>query len=231
MRLPFRRPPPADAEAATPFDRALEDVGRRYAYHAAGHGFWRRTAAVLAAGQALTALALVLHLSLTETRYVTVAATADGRVIPVTAMSEPVMAPAALNQWTVAAVTEALTLGHHDWRARLEAVRDRFTADGYTSFLGMLSQSKLLPRLRDNLQVANAVARGAPVITWTHLFDGGARAGWGIEFPLLLTFHAGAARVDEELLAKVLVVRVPRVERTAGVAIQQLVLSRGRPSG
>ena len=29
------------------------------------------------------------------------------------------MSDAALRNWTVAAVTEAFTLGHHDWRLRL----------------------------------------------------------------------------------------------------------------
>ena len=63
------------------------------------------------------------------------AATPDGRLVPLTPLDEPIMSDAALRNWTVAAVTEAFTLGHHDWRLRLASVRESFTDDGYESFL------------------------------------------------------------------------------------------------
>ena len=145
--------------------------------------------------------------------------------MPLTPLDEPIMSDAALRNWTVAAVTEAFTLGHHDWRLRLAGIRGKFTDSGYASFLAGLDDSLFLDRLRDNLQVASAVARGAPVIIDTRHFAG--RIGWAIEFPLLVTFEAGSRRVSQDLLAQVLVMRVPLEERPAGIGIEQLIASKG----
>ena len=106
------------------------------------------------------------------------------------------MSDAALRNWTVSAVTEAFTLGHHDWRLRLASVRESFTDEGYESFLKGLDESLFLDRLRENLQVASAVAQGAPVVTETRYFEG--QLGWAIEFPLLVTFTAGGAEREPE---------------------------------
>ena len=70
------------------------------------------------------------------------------------------------------------------------------------------------------------MARGAPVIIDTRRFAGG-RIGWSIEFPLLVTFEAGSRRISQNLLAQVLVMRVPLEERPAGIGIEQLIASKG----
>ena len=173
----------------------------------------------------LTAATFAGYVSLHSTVYIAVAATPDGRLVPLTPLDEPIMSDAALRNWTVAAVTEAFTLGHHDWRLRLAAIRENFTDSGYDSFLEGLGESLFLDRLRDNLQVASAVARGAPVIVDTRHFAG--RIGWAVEFPILVTFSAGARRVSQELIAQVLVMRVPLEERAAGISIEQLIASKG----
>ena len=172
----------------------------------------------------LLVVVLVGYVFLHSTVYITVAATPDGRLIELTPLEEPIMSDAALKNWAVAGVTEAFTLGHHDWRMRLSAIRERFTDAGYDSFLKGLEDSLFLDRLRKNLQVASAVAQGAPVITDTRFFEG--RIGWTIEFPILVTFQAGSRRVSQNLIANVLVVRVPFEERVAGIGIAQLIASK-----
>ena len=203
---------------------AVEAAGRSFRYQADQHRWWRLCAAGLLAGWLSTAFAFALYLARHDTVYVPVAATPDGRLVKLTPLSEPIMSDAALKNWTVSAVVEAFTLGHHDWRMRLSAIRELFTDDGYDSFLQGLEESQFLTRLRDNLQVASTVARGAPVITETRLFRG--RAGWQIEFPILVTFQAGRRRVDQDLVARVLVMRVPLSERFGGIGIAQLIAAR-----
>ena len=205
--------------------RAVRQAVNRFAFHRDQHHGWRRAAAWLLACNALTAFAFAGYVWLHSTVYVTVAATPDGRLVPLTPLDEPIMSDAALRNWTAAAVTEAFTLGHHDWRLRLAAVRESFTDAGYESFLDGLNESLFLDRLRDNLQVASAVAQGAPVVTDTRYFRG--RLGWVIEFPLLVTFSAGARSVSRDLIARVLVMRVPLSERPAGIGIEQLIAGKG----
>ena len=185
--------------------RAIRQAANRFAFHRDQHHGWRRAAAWLLVCNALTLAAFAGYLVLHSTVYITVAATPDGRLVPLTPLDEPIMSDAALRNWTVAAVTEAFTLGHHDWRLRLASVRKNFTDEGYESFLAGLNESLFLDRLRENLQVASAVAQGAPVVTDTRYFQG--QLGWAIEFPLLVTFAAGTRSVSQDLIARVLVMR------------------------
>ena len=207
--------------------RAIRQAVNRFAFHRDQHHGWRKAAAWLLLCNALTLAAFAGYVALHSTVYITVAATPDGRLVPLTPLDEPIMSDAALRNWTVSAVTEAFTLGHHDWRLRLASVRESFTDEGYESFLAGLEESLFLDRLRDNLQVASAVAQGAPVVTETRWFEG--RLGWAIEFPLLVTFSAGARSVSQDLLARVLVMRMPLSERPAGIGIAQLIADKRRP--
>ena len=194
------------------------------AYHSDQHHAWRRIALVLALVSGAEAAALAGYVHYHSTVYITVAATPDGRVIEMTPLDEPIMSDAALRNWTVSAVTEAFTLGHHDWRMRLADVREYFTGQGYDGYLQALDDSLYLDRIRENLQVAAAVPTGTPVITDTRLF--GDRAAWSIEFPVLVTFQAGARVSSQRLLARVLVMRMPLSENASGIGIQQLIATR-----
>ncbi|MDE0175374.1 MAG: DotI/IcmL/TraM family protein [Defluviicoccus sp.] len=205
---------------------ALSKVGNLFAFQRAQHHAWRRVAGYLALSNLATAAALVGYVWFHSTTYITVAATEDGKLIPLTPLDERIMSDVALKNWAVAAVTEAFTLGHHDWRRRLSAVRKYFTDDGYDSFVKGLEESLFLDRLKKNRQVASAVANGAPVITDTRKFEG--KIAWAIEFPMLLTFQAGTRRRDQKLVARVLVIRVPLSERATGIGIAQLIASRGK---
>ncbi len=213
--------------------QAVRAAAKRFAFHRDQHHGWRRAAGWLLACNVLTACAFAGYVWMHSTVYIAVAATPDGRLVRLTPLDEPIMSDAALRNWTVSAVTEAFTLGHHDWRLRLSGIREYFTDSGYESFLKGLDESLFLDRLRGNLQVASAVAQGAPVIVDTRFFAG--RVGWAVEFPLLVTFSAGTRRVSQELVAQVLVMRVPLDERPAGIAIEQLIAGKGasaqRPLG
>ena len=204
--------------------QAARAAPSQFAWHRDQHRAWRRAALVLGVVAAAQAAALAGYIHYHSTVYITVAATPDGRVIEMTPLDEPIMSDAALRNWTVSAVTEAFTLGHHDWRMRLADIRGYFTGEGYDGYLQALEDSLYLDRIRENLQVAAAVATGAPVITATRLFDG--QAAWSIEFPMLVTFQAGHRINHQRLTARVLVMRVPLSENAAGIGIQQLIATR-----
>ena len=194
------------------------------AYHRDHHRAWRRVALVLAMIAAVEGAALAGYIWHHATVYVIVAATPDGRVIEMTPLDEPIMSDAALRNWTVSAVTEAFTLGHHDWRMRLADVRQYFTGEGYDGYLKALDDSLFLNRIRENLQVAAAVATGTPVIVATRIF--GDRAAWSIEFPMLVTFQAGSRINTQRITMGVLVMRVPLSENASGIGIQQMIATR-----
>ena len=205
-------------------EAAMEHAGLQFALHRDAHRAWRRAALgllVVVIALAAAVVALVLRDRPADR---VVAATPDGRLIELTQLNEPVMTQAALQSWVVTAVTESFTLGFHDYQLRAGQVREYFTEQGYAGYTEQLAESRMLERIRKFQQVTSAVARGAPVITKATLWQG--RAVWTVETPLLLTFHAGNREEVERLLVTVLVMRVEREERPAGIGIQQLVAER-----
>ena len=90
--------------------QALREMGNLFAFHRDQHLGWRRAAGWLALSNALTAFAFAGYVGFHSTTYITVAATPDGRVIPMTPLDEPIMSAAALRNWSVTAVTESFTL-------------------------------------------------------------------------------------------------------------------------
>ena len=110
--------------------QAVRAAAARFAFHRDQHHGWRRAAAWLLVCNVLTAAAFTGYVYFHSTVYIAVAATPDGRLVPLTPLDEPIMSDAALRNWTVATVTEAFTLGHHDWRLRLSAIREYFSDAG-----------------------------------------------------------------------------------------------------
>ncbi len=203
---------------------AVSGAARNLAFERAAHHGWRRIAFVLLAVNVALTAGLVSAVGLYEPDYITIAATPDGRVYEAQTLKEPVRTAAALQNWAVTAVTEVYTFGHHDFRMRLNAAREYFTPEGYESFMSELERTLYLDRIRDNFQVASAVAQGAAIIRDSGVY--GERLGWKLEFPLLFTFHAGKKQASTRVVAQVLVMRVPFDERASGLGIQQLLILR-----
>ena len=191
------------------------------AYHRDQHRAWRRLAGWLAAGNLLSAAVLAGFLFMDSTVYITVAATPDGRLVPLTQLDERIMTDDALASWAAGAVVETFTLGHADWRRRLSASRQYFTDRGFQEVVQGLENSGFLDRLLEGYQVASAVVRDVPIITDVRVSGG--RVVWELEFPFLVTFAAGPRQRSWEMRARLLVVRVPVYERPAGIAIEQLI--------
>ena len=202
-------------------ESAVRNAGNILGYHRDQHRAWRRLAGWLAAGNLVSAAVVAGFLFMDSTVYVTVAATPDGRLVPLTQVDERIMSDAALSSWAATAVVETFTLGHADWRRRLADARQYFTDRGYGAFVASLENSGFLERLREGYQVASAVVRDAPIVTDVRLVGG--RVVWELEFPVLLTFAAGPRQRSWEMNARLLVVRVPVADRPAGVAIEQLI--------
>ncbi|MDD9982727.1 MAG: DotI/IcmL/TraM family protein [Gammaproteobacteria bacterium] len=205
-------------------EQAMHHAGGQYALHREAHLTWRRVALGLTVAVLVLAAAVAGLVSRDRPMDRAFAATPDGRVIELTPLDAPVMTQAALRSWVVTALTEAFTLGYHDYRLRLGQVREYFTDDGYRGFTEQLDVSLLLERVIEHRQVTAAVAAGAPVITRRTTWQG--RAMWTLETPLLITFYAGNRQEKQELLVSTLVMRVQREERPAGIGIQQIIAER-----
>ncbi len=205
-------------------DTAHQTADGQFALHRAAHLWWRRVALINIGVVVLLSLALVSLALKSRPVDRAFAASPDGRIIELVPLDAPIMNEQALRNWIVTAVTEAFTMGHHDWQLRLTQVREFFTDEGHEHLLESLQTSLFLQQLKDNRQVSSAVARGAPVIVDRFTWQG--RDAIALQLPMLLTFDVGNRTQSEQVMARVLVVRVAIEERQAGIAIQQLIIEK-----
>jgi intracellular multiplication protein IcmL len=167
----------------------------------------------------LGAMYFVIHTSQAQDRYF--ATTEDGRLIPMVALSEPNLSTPALMSWVAQASTEVMTFGFNDYRRRLQESSRNFTRRGWESFTQALQKSRIIEMVEANQQVVTAAPAGAPILDSEGLVAG--RYQWVIQLPLVLTYQSGNRTKNDNLLVKVVVVRVPRLESPNGVGIEQWI--------
>ncbi len=167
----------------------------------------------------LGAMYFVIHVHQPEDRYF--ATTEDGRLIPMVALHEPNLSNPALMSWVAQASTEVMTFGFNDYRRRLQESSRNFTRRGWESFTQALQKSRIIEMVEANQQVVTAAPAGAPILESEGLVAG--RYQWIIQLPLVLTYQSGARTKSDNLLVTVVVVRVPRLESSNGVGIEQWI--------
>ncbi len=149
------------------------------------------------------------------------ATTEDGRLMPMVPLSEPNLSTPALMSWVAQATTEVMTFGFNDYRRRLQESSRNFTKKGWESFTQALQRSRIIEMVEVNQQLITAAPRGAPILQSEGLVVG--RYQWVVEVPLILTYRSGSKTSNTGLLVTVTVVRVPRLESSNGVGIEQWV--------
>jgi len=149
------------------------------------------------------------------------ATTEDGRLVPMVPLNEPNLSAPALMSWTAQAATEVMTFGFNDYRRRLQEASRNFTRRGWESFTQALQRSRIIEMVEASQQVVTAAPQGAPIIVSEGLNAG--RYQWQIQMPLILTYQSGSRTRSDSLLVTLVVVRVPRLESSNGVGIEQWI--------
>ena len=172
-------------------------------------------------GMLVLAILGIVNSRKAENRYF--ATTEDGRLIPMVPLSQPNLSTPALLSWTAQAATEVMTFGFSDYRRRLQESSRNFTRSGWESFTSALNQSGMVEAVEQKRQVISAVPAGAPILESEGVVAG--RYQWVVQMPMNLTYQAGAERLSRSLLVRIVIVRVPRLESSNGVGIDQWLAS------
>jgi len=171
----------------------------------------------------IMAMLYVIKVHQPENRYF--ATTEDGRLVPMVPLNQANLSDPALLSWVAQSTTEVMTFGFNDYRRRLQEASRNFTRKGWDSFTNALEASRIVEMVEANQQVVTAAPRGAPIIQWQGLSNG--RYQWIVQIPLVLTYQSGDRRQSKNMLVKVVVVRVPRLESPNGVGIEQWIAESG----
>jgi intracellular multiplication protein IcmL len=151
------------------------------------------------------------------------ATTSDGKVIRMHALSEPLVTPAELLQWSTVAATSVNTYNFVNWRKALQDASDYFTPTGWREFQKELKNSNNLETVTNKKLSVSAVATGAPVILDRGLI--GNVYKWKIQLPLLITYESASTNISQPVVATMLVTRISTLDTPKGIAIDAFYMS------
>lgn len=220
--LPPNLPPDAD-EAELEMLKSVGSVIVRNEFYRDGYRSLLRIAlieAVIIVGL-IFAMYMVIEVHQPENRYF--ATTEDGRLIPTVPLSDPNLSVPALMSWSAQAATEVMTFGFNDYKRRLQESSRNFTRTGWATFTNALDRSRIIEMVEASQQVVSATPSSAPI-----LISEGINRGvyqWIVDVPLTIKYQSGSSIRSDSLLVKLVIVRVPKLESSNGVAIDQWLAS------
>ena len=135
----------------------------------------------------------------------------DGGIIPLVAVSSPFLNNGQVTNFAVEAVTRALTMDFKNWREDLAQASEYFQRpEGWNNFLTAIDKSGTLDFVRNKRLISNAVANGATIVD--DGVDALGRYSWTVQIPLKVTFESANERSVEDMMAEVIVSRLPTWE-------------------
>jgi len=186
----------------------------------------RLSKAVLYMGIALVVVAALACVSLLyRSKPVYFAVTPDLRVVELKPLSEPYLTENGVRDWTVNAVVKTFSLDFLHWRTQLTDVSSDYTPDAFKALLASMKQADLINMVdKQRLDVALSLT-GAAVVTNSYTQNGILYVR--VNIPLVISYENSQGPVGQQnLLADVLVRRVPVTSYPSGIAIDQIVMSQ-----
>ena len=135
------------------------------------------------------------------------ATTADGRMIRVHQLSDPVVPDDFVLQWTADAVSKAFDMDFIHWREQLQSASNNFTPDGWQYFINALESTNDLKTLVNLQMVSSGKVLSAPQVIQKAIIDG--HYAWKIKMPILLTFTSASNVINQPMDIVVIVLREP----------------------
>jgi intracellular multiplication protein IcmL len=170
-------------------------------------------------------ISVASYLFLHKTPPVYFATDDKGRVMPIQALSMPVVSSQALMAWANEAAVTAYTYNFVNYRQQLQDASEFFTPDGWKNFEIALESSRNLQTVISKKLVATAVATGAPVIEDQRVIAG--KYVWKVGLPILVKYESASTNFNQTLYIRMIITRVSTVTYPKGIAISQFIASPG----
>lgn len=151
----------------------------------------------------------------------------NGRITPLTALTEPNQSDSAVLQWANQAAISAFSYNFVNYRDELQASSGYFTSEGWQQFLDALQQSNNLAQVKAKKLIVSAVATRAPIILQKGVLNG--RFSWRVQMPILVTYQSASEFTQQNNVVTMLIARISPLESPRGIGISQFVV--GQASG
>ena len=151
----------------------------------------------------------------------------DGRLVQMVPMARPNMPDDGVAAWTVSAVSDLMSFDFSNFRKQLQDSRYDLTSRGWRDFQAMMSDgaSGIATAVEANKYVVTTVPTGpARVIEKGVMNTGrGDRYAWNIEVPVLLSYRSSEREIENNILMRVTVIRMPEYVHKDGLGIRAIV--------
>ena len=144
------------------------------------------------------------------------AAMTSGDVIPMHALSEPVVTSDFILQWSALTTRLIYNLNFSTYQTQLNKVKARFTPEGWEKMMDALNAS-LIPQLVGSKLIISSVVAGPPVILARMVIYG--RFTWRVQMKLLVTYTSANVATKRVLLVTMNIQRVPTLNAAQGIQI------------
>lgn len=147
-----------------------------------------------------------------------------GVMVPMKPLDKPVLTDAELLNFAVKCVSAINTFDFVNHRKQLQEARYCFTDDGWDKYQAAVERAGSVQAVITARMVSSAASSQAPVITRRGKLKDGTLA-IEVEAPTVITYSGGqtANNVSQQILVKLMLVRIPAYEGQAGVAIAQYI--------
>jgi hypothetical protein len=143
------------------------------------------------------------------------AAVTTGEVVPMYALSEPVVTSDFIIQWSALAARRVYNLSFDTYAQQLNQVKDKFTPQGWNKMLSAM-QGMIAQLTGSRLQITSVVT-GSPVVLGRLIIHG--RFTWRVQMRLLVTYTSPNAVRQNTLIVTMNVQRVPTLNASQGIQI------------
>lgn len=140
-----------------------------------------------------------------------------GQIVPLPALSEPVVTNQYILQWASLATRAALNLDFVNYAKQLDAASVYFTKNGWEAFNKSLNDSGLLAAVQSKRLLMSAVVPNTPVIRFEGVVNG--RHIWRISLPVLVTYGSASDQRQRQMNVTMIVSRVPALDTPEGILI------------
>lgn len=145
----------------------------------------------------------------------------NGRIFPLIPMSQPYRKTADVIQYAKETMNSSFTMDFLNWRSQLEDTRQRYTRDGFKSFLNSLKGSGVLDTVRER-RMNMSISAGTGVLTKEGVEDG--HYVWIIELPIEVRLSGQTSEMPaQHFLATIRVDRVSTLDSIEGIGVAQLI--------
>jgi intracellular multiplication protein IcmL len=181
-------------------------------------------------GLSIVLLFLVIHLGLMGFGYFQFATRSPAhffgslpnkQTFEITALNRPNVSNKALLSWVTLAATSTFTFDFFNYKDQLNAIKDYFTADGFSNFMASLQETDVLKTIEEKKLILSAVAIGPAIVLTEEGID--TKHTWRIQVPLIVRYQS--ANVDETRtqVVEVLVTQVSTEDAPKGIGIAQYI--------